>query len=87
MRQYNKILKDKTIPTSTLKKEEASKKKTPIDINSQIIKTLSELNERELKLLVYINKSILNFIIKSDKLQSLITENFANKELFKIILD
>ena len=59
----------------------------PIDANKEIIETLSKLNERQLELLVYINKSILNFIIKSDWTRDLINNNFWNKELFKVILD
>lgn len=61
--------------------------KIPININKEILNTLSKLNDRELKILVFINKSILNFIIKSDKLQELITDNFANKKLFDVILN
>lgn len=59
----------------------------PIDINSQIIKTLSELNPKELKMLVYINQAILNFIIKSKETQDLIASNFSNQVLFDIILN
>jgi hypothetical protein len=58
-----------------------------IDINSEIIKTLSELNERELKVLVFINKAILNTLIKSDSAQKLINDNFANQKLFEVILE
>lgn len=58
----------------------------PIDVTSEIIKTLSSLNERELKVLVYINQAILNFIIKSEKTQNLIASNFTNQALFEIIL-
>jgi len=35
----------------------------PIDANKEIIKTLSTLNEKELKILVYLNQAILNMII------------------------
>ena len=60
---------------------------SPIDINAEIINTLSELSEKQLKVLVFINKAILNALIKSDWAQQLISDNFANKKLFDIILD
>lgn len=59
----------------------------PIDINSKIIKKLSELNDKQLRVLVFINKAILNALIKSDSTQELISDNFANKQLFNVILD
>jgi len=60
--------------------------KLPIDANKEILNSLAGLNEKELKILVYINKSLLNFIIKSDGLKDVITNNFSNKELFDVIL-
>lgn len=61
--------------------------KIPIDANKAIINTLLWLNEKELKILVYINQAILNFIIWNDTTQTFLTNNFANKELFEVILD
>lgn len=60
---------------------------TPIDANKEIIKTLSTLNEKELKILVYLNQAILNLIIGNDDLQWILSNNFTNKELFEVILD
>jgi len=37
--------------------------KLPLDANKVILETLSELNDRQLKVLVYTNQAILNFII------------------------
>jgi hypothetical protein len=48
----------------------------PMDANKTIVESLADLNERELKALVYINQAILNFIIKSDGLKDVITNNF-----------
>lgn len=59
---------------------------TPIDANKEIIKTLSTLNEKELKILVYLNQAILNLIISNDDLQWFLSNNFTNKELFEVIL-
>lgn len=62
------------------------KSKLPLDANKTIIESLAWLNDRELKVLVYINQAILNFIIGSDSTQTLLTDTFANKELFDVIL-
>jgi hypothetical protein len=61
--------------------------KKVIDANKQILNILADLNERQLNVLRYVNKSILNFIIKSEWVQNILTENFSNRRLFDIILD
>ncbi len=66
--------------------EKAIKNKIPLDANKIIIETLVWLNDRQLKLLVYINQAILNFIIWSENTQQFLTNNFTNKDLFDIIL-
>jgi len=58
-----------------------------MDLNSEIIKTLASLNDKELSILRYINKALLNFIIGSENTQNIVMDNFANKKLFGIILD
>lgn len=58
----------------------------PLDANAHIIDTLAQLNERQLQVLVYINQAILNFIIQSEGTQSFLTQNFANQQLFEVIL-
>lgn len=62
------------------------KSKIPIDANKIILETLAWLNDKQLKILVYINQAILNFIIWSESTQSFLTDNFANKDLFDVIL-
>ena len=47
-----------------------------IDINSEIEATLTQLKPKQLSFLQYINKGILNFMIKSEDLQNTITNNF-----------
>lgn len=56
------------------------------DIDAQVMEQLAHLNNRELKILVYINQSLLNFIIKNDTLKSTIMNEFWNQELFQVIL-
>ena len=75
--------------TSPLQEENAQIKwKTEVmDLNSEIIKTLASLNDKELSILRYINKALLNFIIGSENTQNIVMDNFANKKLFGIILD
>jgi len=58
-----------------------------IDANKEIIKTLASLNNKELKILRYINKWVLNFMIWSKETQNIIMDNFSNKKLFDIILN
>lgn len=67
--------------------KKTTKNQIPIDVTEQITEILLSLNDRQLKILVYINKSILNFIIKSTWFQELLTDNFTNKELFDVILN
>jgi len=59
----------------------------PIDINKQIVNTLTSLNPKELKIIVYINQAILNFIIQNKATQNFLTDNFTNIDLFDVILD
>ena len=57
------------------------------DISRDIIDQLSHLSERELAVMRYINKSILNFIIKNAGLRDTILQRFWNQNLFAVILD
>ncbi len=72
---YN--IKTKNIETS---------KNSPIDANKEILKVLSNLNQRELKILVYFNQAILNALIWNKTILKNM-ENMNNKELFNVILD
>ena len=58
-----------------------------IDANQQIIETLANLNPRELSILRYINKAILNIIVQSQSIQDTLMKNFSNKALFDVILN
>ena len=83
MENYNKLEKTQNSENSNnfLQNEEV------VDANTEIIKTLASLNNKELEILRYINKALLNFIIASDETQDIVLNNFSNKNLFKIILD
>ncbi len=67
--------------------EQKSKYSPPLDANKEILNALSSLNDRELKILVYLNQAILNLIVWSDSLQSVLSENFNNEVLFDVILN
>jgi len=58
-----------------------------VDINWEVIKTLSQFNKKEMKILRYLNKAMLNLILWSETIQTTLTNNFTNKNLFKIILN
>ncbi|MDD3301943.1 MAG: hypothetical protein PHN31_00165 [Candidatus Gracilibacteria bacterium] len=58
-----------------------------IDINKEMINTLNQFNNKELSIIIYINKALLNLIIKNNaKLQPLILD-IGNKNLLDIILN
>ncbi|MCH2188295.1 hypothetical protein MK079_00500 [Candidatus Gracilibacteria bacterium] len=59
----------------------------PVDISAEIITLLTQLSENELKVLRYINQSLLNFFIKNDSIQQVLSDNFTNGDIFAIILD
>lgn len=59
---------------------------TPLDANQLVNEQINSLSPRELLLLQYVNRSFINFIVKSNFLQTTIQENFSNKDLFDIIL-
>jgi len=80
MKLYNKKTKQ------NLKDKEITNKKV-VDLNKEVTKSLAWLNEKQLTIIRFINKAFLNFIMKNDKLQDTIMDNFANKNLFNVILD
>ena len=53
------------------------------------ISVITEFSSRfcKLKILVYVNQAILNFIIWSESTQDFLTRNFSNTDLFDVILD
>lgn len=61
--------------------------KEPLDASKIVYEELSKLNDRQLKIIRYLNKSMVSFIIKSEWFQEVITSEFANKELFDVILN
>ncbi len=60
--------------------------KNIIDINSQIIDALSKLNPKQLEVIRFFNKAMLNVILKNQIIQNTIMKNFTNKTLFDVIL-
>ncbi|MFK7780458.1 MAG: hypothetical protein QM490_04985 [Candidatus Gracilibacteria bacterium] len=78
---YEEKINNKEDPTDVYKN------KLPLDANKIILETLASLNDKQLRILVYINQAILNFIIGNDTTQDFLTNNFANTDLFDVILD
>ncbi|MDR1988309.1 MAG: hypothetical protein LBQ24_06360 [Candidatus Peribacteria bacterium] len=66
-------------------KKEVSNAK-PIDVNSQVLDLLSQTKEKELKIIVYINQSILNFLMNYKSILTNMANTFHNKEFFEVIL-
>ncbi len=56
------------------------------DLNKLLIEELAKLDEKNLKLLVYVNQWIMNFLIKSRTIQETMMNEFGNKALFDVIL-
>ena len=57
------------------------------DISRDVIDQLSNLSEKELAVMRYVNKSVLNFIIKNAGVRNKIVEISGNQDLFSVILD
>ncbi len=66
--------KDKTAPASIT------------DINQIILDDLANLDEKKLKILVYLNQAIMSTLIKSDFFKKTLMDEFGNKALFDVIL-
>jgi len=64
------------------------RKETQIaDISGDIIEELASLNEKELAVMRYMNKSVLNLLIKNESFRDMIVERFGNQDLFQVILE
>jgi len=59
----------------------------PVDISSQTVETLANLQGRELQILVFINQALLSAMTKNDALVNTIQTNFWNQELYDVILN
>lgn len=57
------------------------------DLNDDVISQLSQLWDRELLVLRYINQWILNFIIKHSWIRNFIIDKIANEDIFAVILE
>jgi len=58
-----------------------------VDINSDVIKILSELNPRELTVIRSFNQAFLNFIIKNEWFRNTMLSLVWNQDLFWVIID
>lgn len=64
----------------------STKQKELVNISHSVEQTLQKLNPRQLEIFRYINKSMINLVVKNENIQNNIQTNFANKNLFDIIL-
>jgi hypothetical protein len=79
-KKYGKISKDAM-------KQNWEANVAPLDVWVVLDEAIKKLTPRELDLLIYVNRSIMNFIIKSDNVRDTILANSWQKDLFDIILD
>lgn len=75
---------EKKVKTSNIEKNDNTE---IINANEQILDKLNQLNNRELKLLVYLNQAILNLVIKNDKAAKELLNDIWNGDLFYVILE
>lgn len=59
----------------------------PVDVNSEIITALWELNPRQLKILQFVNLAFLSALTKNETVLSWLQNSFWNEILFNIILE
>ncbi len=57
-----------------------------LPISEMMIEQLSKLHPRQLSILRYMNKAMVNMIIKNNVVSDLMMENFSNQELFGVII-
>lgn len=80
-------LYDKKTNSWSQKKSWILENKQVQDINEDVISKLSDLWDKELFVLRYINQWILNFMIKHEWLRNIIISKIANQDIFSVILD
>lgn len=81
MELYKKKIPSWEEKTSILQNKEV------IDINTQVFEILSELNDKELAILRYVNQGFLNFMMKHDGLRNTVISTLWNQDIFSVILD
>lgn len=83
--QYESIIKQESFPEFVKKSTNAEENQ--IDIQQELLSRLATLNNQQLSILRYINKSILNFIIKHEWLREFIVQRVGLEDIFGVILD
>ncbi|EKD66802.1 MAG: hypothetical protein ACD_49C00009G0027 [uncultured bacterium (gcode 4)] len=63
------------------------KQETPFDVEKYVAEIVSTFNDREMKILIYVNRAIMNFIVKSQTIQDFALEKSGSKNVFDIILN
>lgn len=58
-----------------------------VNVSEQLLNQLNNLNDKELKILVYLDQAIMNTVIKNDKYAKGLLKNLWNQNLFDVILD
>lgn len=71
----------------TKMQNEVIKQEVPFDVEKYVAEIVSTLNDREMKILIYVNRAIMNFIVKSQAIQDFALEKTGSKNVFDIILN
>lgn len=58
-----------------------------LPVSEVLFEQLNRLNEREITILRYVNKAMVNMIIKNSGFSDIMIQNFSNQELFAVILN
>jgi len=58
-----------------------------LPVSEVLYEQLNRLNEREITILRYVNKAMVNMIIKNSGFSDIMIQNFSNQELFAVILN
>lgn len=78
---YQKLEKKET------KKISSNQIKEPIDMNKLIDESVASLSDRQLSIIKYVNRAIMNIIIKNENIQDLMYQAIWNKALMDTILE
>lgn len=82
-----KLYREKVTKNDGASSLTSTENKKIIDINSEVISQLSQLWEKELILLRYVNQWMLNFMIKHGWIRDFLISRLADQDIFSVILD
>lgn len=67
--------------------EDSLEEEPTLDVNSEVLTLLSELNPKQLTLLRFINQGIMNFLVKNRSIQESFISWLGKEDIFSVILE